>query len=156
VAVQGTPASLSPAAERAAVGRDALTAALAVLALYDIGLAVFMAAAPHAFYVKVGPFGAQNDHYIRDTATFSAAIGVGALVALRRPSWRVPVLAISTAQFALHTVNHLVDIGNAHPRWNGYFDFFSLAVATFVLAWLLRVARADAAASAPTRRKGAT
>lgn len=155
MAVQGTPASLSRTSERAAVREDALTAGLAVLAFYDIALSVFMAAAPHAFYAKVGPFGVQNDHYIRDTATFSAAIGVGALVALRRTSWRVPVLAISTVQFALHSVNHLVDIGNAHPHWNGYFDFFSLAAATILLAWLLRIARADDAGARP-RTKGPT
>lgn len=38
------------------------------------------------------------------------------------------MLAISTLQFALDSINHLVDITNAHPRWDGYFDFFSLAV----------------------------
>ena len=61
-------------------------------------------------------------------------------MAVVRPSWRVPVLAVTTVQFALHTVNHLVDIGDAHPRWNGYFDFFSLAAATVLLAWLWRIA----------------
>jgi hypothetical protein len=156
VAAQGTRASLSRTTERAAVRRDALKASLAVLAFYDIALAVFMAAAPHTFFSKVGPFGARNDHYIRDTATFSAAIGVGALIALRRRSWRVPVLAISTVQFALHSVNHLVDINNAHPQWNGYFDFFSLALATILLAWLLRIARADDRGGGPPRMKGAT
>jgi hypothetical protein len=156
VAVQGTPASFPQATQRAAIRADALKAALAVLAFYDIALAVFMAAAPHAFYAKVGPFGAQNDHYIRDTATFSAAIGVGALVALRQRSWRVPVLAISTIQFALHSVNHLVDINNARPHWNGYFDFFSLTLATILLAWLLRIARAHDRAGGRTRMKGAT
>jgi hypothetical protein len=156
VAVQGTPASLSQATQRAAVRADALKAALAVLAFYDIALAVFMAAAPHAFYSKVGPFGAQNDHYIRDTATFSAAIGVGALLALRQRSWRVPVLAVSTVQFALHSVNHLVDINNAHPHWNGYFDFFSLTLATILLAWLLRIARAHDRAGGQLRMKGTT
>ena len=113
-----------------------------MLAVYDLGLAVFMAVSPHSFFTNVGPFGARNDHYIRDTATFSAAIGVGLLIALRRPSWRVPMLAISTVQFALHSINHLVDIERAHPAWNGYFDFFSLAVATIVLGGVLRVALA--------------
>jgi hypothetical protein len=115
-------------------------AGIAVLAAYDLGLALFMAVSPHSFFANIGPFGARNDHYIRDTATFSAAIGVGLLIALRRPSWRVPMLAISTVQFALHSINHLVDIEGAHPAWNGYFDFFSLAVATIVLGGVLRVA----------------
>jgi hypothetical protein len=127
--------------------RDAVTAGVALLGIYSLGLALFMAVAPHAFYAKVGPFGLRNDHYIRDTATFSAAIGVGLLIALRRPSWRVPMLAISTVQFALHSINHLVDIEKAHPAWNGYFDFFSLAAATALLAVLLRIARVQASAT---------
>ena len=123
-------------------------AGIVLLAAYDLALAVFMAASPRSFFTTVGPFGARNDHYIRDTATFSAAIGVGLLIALRRPSWRVPMLAISTVQFALHSINHLVDIERAHPAWNGYFDFFSLAVATILLGWVLRLAlaRPDAGA----------
>jgi hypothetical protein len=113
---------------------------LAAFGAYHLALALFMAAAPRAFFTDVGPFGVLNSHYIRDTATFNAAIGAALLVAVRRPSWRVPVLALTTLQFALHSVNHLVDIARAHPAWNGYFDFFSLAAATLVLAWLLRAA----------------
>jgi hypothetical protein len=144
MAAQQRSARVPPAAERAALRHDAVTAGVALLGLYSLALAVFMAVAPHAFYSNVGPFGVRNDHYIRDTATFSAAIGVGLLLALRRPAWRVPMLAISTVQFALHSINHLVDIDKAHPSWNGYFDFFSLTVATLLLAWLLRLARAEA------------
>jgi hypothetical protein len=132
---------------RAALRGDAVTAGVALLGIYSVALAVFMAVAPETFYANVGPFGARNDHYIRDTATFSAAIGVGLLIALRRPSWRVPMLAVSTVQFALHSINHLLDIDKAHPAWNGYFDFFSLAAATILLAWLLRLARAGAPAT---------
>jgi hypothetical protein len=153
VAVQQRPAPFAGSA-RKELRRDALSAGVAVLAAYDLALALFMAVAPHAFYSKVGPFGIRNDHYIRDTATFSAAIGVGLVVSLRRPSWRVPMLAISVVQFALHSINHLVDIEKAHPSWNGYFDFFSLAAATLVLAWLLRVALAQSG-GAPVTRKGA-
>ncbi|HWX75156.1 MAG TPA: hypothetical protein VNZ05_07615 [Solirubrobacteraceae bacterium] len=143
MAVQQRPRALP--SERELARSDVLTAALALLALYDLALAVFMAAAPHAFFAHVGPFGTRNDHYIRDTATFSAAIGVGLVVALRRPSWRVPMLAISTVQFGLHSANHLLDIAKAHPAWNGYFDFFSLAAATVLLAGLLRLALAQSA-----------
>jgi heme/copper-type cytochrome/quinol oxidase subunit 4 len=83
-------------------------------------------------------------------------MGLALLVAVLRPSWRVPVLALATVQFALHSLNHLLDIGRAHPASIGYFDFFSLFVATVVLAWLWRMASFEAAgatrrASAPTR-----
>jgi hypothetical protein len=118
---------------------------LAMFAVYNIALALFMAVSPHAFYTAVGPFGAFNGHYIRDVSTYNAALGLGFVIALRRPSWSVPMLAISTAQFAFHSVNHLVDIGKARPAWTGYFDFFSLAAATVLLAWLLRAALAEQA-----------
>jgi hypothetical protein len=60
------------------------------------------------------------------------------LLAASRRSWRVPVLAFATLQFALHSINHLADIGAAHPSWLGPFDFISLALATVALAWLAR------------------
>jgi peptidoglycan/LPS O-acetylase OafA/YrhL len=112
-------------------------------AVYHLVLALFMAVAPRAFFTDIGPFGTLNTHYIRDTATFNAAIGVALAIAVRRPSWRVPVLALTTLQFALHSVNHLIDIGRAHPAWTGWFDFFSLTLATVALAWLLRAALAE-------------
>jgi hypothetical protein len=135
---------------------DALRVGLVLFALYHLGLAAFMAFAPHAFYKDIGPFEALNLHYIRDTASFSAALGVGFVVALRRPSWRVPVLGVTTVQFALHSLNHLLDAHKAHPEWTGWFDFGSLLASTLLLAWMLRAAvrQADSAnpviASTPT------
>jgi hypothetical protein len=114
-------------------------------AAVHLGLALLMAVSAHSFYTAVGPFGGYNGHYIRDVATFYAALGGGLLIALLRPSWRVPMLAITAIQYALHSVNHLIDIGKAHPAWNGYFDFFSLAAATVLLGWLLRAALSERA-----------
>jgi hypothetical protein len=119
---------------------EALRLGLILFALYHLGLAAFMAIAPHAFYKDIGPFEALNRHYIRDTATFTAALGVGFVVALRRPSWRVPVLGVTTVQFALHSLNHLLDAHKAHPEWTGWFDFGSLLASTLLLAWMLRTA----------------
>lgn len=116
-----------------------LKAGLVAFAAVDLGLALFMALAPHAFYRAIGPFGARNDHYLRDVATFYAAVGVTLALAVGRPSWRAPALAISTIQFGLHSLNHLLDIGKAHPAWVGYFDFFSLLAATVMLGWLWRI-----------------
>jgi hypothetical protein len=117
---------------------------LAIFAAIQLGLSLFMAVSPHGFYTAVGPFGAFNGHYIRDVASFYSAIGVGLLLAIGRVSWRVPVLAVTTVQYALHSVNHLLDIGKAHPAWTGYLDFFSLAAASLLLAWLWRVASLEA------------
>lgn len=132
----------------------ALAAGLWVFGAYHLLLGAFMAIAPHSFYKEIGPFGGYNGHYVRDVSTFMLALGVGLLVAVRKPSWRVPVLAVTTIQFALHSLNHLLDIGKAHPGWTGYSDFFSLAAATALLAWLLTLALAEARA-APTRQQGA-
>ncbi len=119
---------------------SSLSVGLAAFAFVELALALMMALAPHAFYVAIGPFGAYNAHYIRDVASFEAALGVALLLAVRRPGWRVPVLALATIQFALHSLNHLLDVGNAHPAWAGYFDFFTLAAATVLLARLWRAA----------------
>jgi hypothetical protein len=124
-----------------------LEVGIVLFALTELALAVFMAVAPHAFYKAIGPFGVFNPHYLRDVASFEGAIGVALLVSLRRRSWRAPVLALTTFQYALHSVNHLLDIGKAHPRWAGFFDFFSLAPATLLLAYLWRAASLESEGS---------
>lgn len=131
----GRPLSVAPP--------GTVTVGLAFFAITELVVALFMAIGPHAFYEDVGPFGVVNDHYIRDLATYNGAIGVALAVSIRRRSWRVPVLALTTIQYALHSVNHVVDIANAHPRYLGYVNFFMLAIATVLLAWLWRVAAAE-------------
>jgi hypothetical protein len=119
-----------PAARMASTVRVGLI----VFAAYHFAIAALMVFAPHAFFTNIGPFGVQNDHYLRDTATFNLAFGVSLAVAYRRASWRTPILFC----VALHAINHLADIGAAHPYWLGPFDFVSLALATAALAWLTR------------------
>lgn len=145
------------AAVRTAGALGPLELGIGCFALLHVALALLMAAAPHAFFKAIGPFGAYNAHYIRDTATFYAAVGIGGALSLRRVSWRTPLLAVLLVQYALHSLNHLLDIGRAHPKWTGYFDFCSLAAATLLLAWLLRESlRADRARShTPTHAKEA-
>jgi hypothetical protein len=117
---------------------------IAAFAAVELGLALFTVISAHSFYTAIGPFGAFNPHYLRDVASFEGAIGIALVLAIQRPSWRVPVLALATFQFALHSLNHLFDIGKAHPAWTGYFDFFSLFAATVALAWLWRMANTEA------------
>ncbi len=129
---------------------------LAAFGLAEIAIGVAQGAAPHAFYTAIGPFGPYNAHYARDVATFELAIGVALLIAIARPSWRVPVLGVAALQFGLHSLNHLLDIGAAHPAWTGYFDFASLTLATVALILLMRVAAGerDLPAAQPGRRSG--
>jgi hypothetical protein len=156
MATRSVAAPSSLAAPAAARAERVLTGGLVAFSVYDLALAAWMAVSPHTFYVRVGPFGAPNDHYVRDVATYNAAIGAALAIAVTRPTWRAPVLALTTLQFALHSVNHLVDIGKSHPAWNGPADFASLTVATVALAWLLReAARARRGPSPPPPIPGA-
>jgi peptidoglycan/LPS O-acetylase OafA/YrhL len=125
------------------LGARLLPVGLAALAAYGLALGILMAVAPGTFYAEIGPFGPRNDHYIRDTATFNLALGMVAFVAVRRASWRLPVLAFAVVQFGLHSVNHLVDIDEAEPAWVGPADFAGLVVATLLLALLIAGARRE-------------
>jgi hypothetical protein len=120
---------------------NVVRAGLVVFGLYLVGIALFAAVAPETFFEEVGPFGARNDHYIHDVAAFQGAVGVFLLLAVRRPTWRAPALAVASLQFALHALSHLVDIGDADPRWLGVAEFIGLALATAILVWLLVRAR---------------
>jgi hypothetical protein len=92
---------------------------------------------PGFFYDEIGPFGPRNDHYMGDVATWYLALGAATLVAVKRTSWRVPVLALALIQYALHSLNHLIDIGESDPGWIGPADFASLTLTTVLLAWML-------------------
>jgi hypothetical protein len=117
---------------------SAVKVGLIAFAAYQFAVAALMVFAPHTFFTDVGPFGVQNDHYLRDTATYNAAFGAALIVAYRQVEWRTPVLCCLALQFVLHSINHLADIGSAHPSWLGPADFISLSLATAVLVWLAR------------------
>ena len=118
--------------------RDIVGFALRILGALQLAQGALMVVAPHSFYDLVGPFGAYNDHYIRDVSTFFLALGVVMLVAATRPSWRAPVLAFAALQTGLHTINHVVDVGDADPVGVGVFDAVSLAALTALYLWLWR------------------
>jgi hypothetical protein len=96
---------------------------------------------PGFFYDSIGPYGARNDHYMADVATWYLALGAVALVALRRESWRIPVIALAFVQYALHSLNHLIDVGEADPGWLGPASLVSLALTTILLGAMLRSPR---------------
>lgn len=110
------------------------------LAAYHLVLGLWMVVSPGTFYDLIGPFGTRNDHYLRDVATFYLAFAAGLAVAVRRPSWRVPVVAVVALEYLFHVVNHIVDVSDASPGWVGPADVVSLALVCGLLAWLWRVA----------------
>ena len=92
---------------------------------------------PGFFHDEIGPFGPRNDHYMADIATFYLALGAATLIAVRRTSWRVPVLGLALIQYTLHSLNHLIDIGESDPSWLGPANFSSLLLSTLLLGWML-------------------
>ena len=137
------------------MSESSFRAVLVLLGVYQLAQAAWMIVSPGSFFDAIAGFGAQNDHYIRDNATISVAIGVGLLVAAKRPSWRFPVLAVSAVWFLAHAVNHVFDIGESDPDWVGPVDFVLILLAGLVLLWLaLLAARADAERASPGGRRG--
>ncbi len=125
-------------------GERLLVVGLVAYGLYHLALGLLMVIAPGTFFAEIGPFGVQNDHYIRDTATYNLAAAAVLFAAARLRSWRVPVLVFLLIQFAFHSINHLVDIDEATPESLGVADFVGLLAGTALLALLLLMARRSA------------
>jgi hypothetical protein len=111
---------------------------LIVFAVTQLLLGLLLWVTPGFFFEEIGPFGERNDHYMGDIATFYLALGAVALMSVRRESWRVPVLTLALVHYVLHSVNHLIDIGEADPSWIGPADFASITLGAVLLAWLLK------------------
>lgn len=123
---------------RSAVRTDrVLDLLLIAFGLYWLVLGAWMVIHPASFFDKVGPFGARNDHYIRDNATWALALGALVLATVRRVSWRIPVLLLALLQDGLHTINHIADVNKAHPHRVGVFDAVSLALLAVLIVWLV-------------------
>jgi hypothetical protein len=75
-----------------------------------------------------------NTHDLRDFATFYIALGLGLLVAAARLGWRLPVLALAAVEYALHTINHAVDVGRSDPPWLGPAELVALLLTTSLFA----------------------
>ena len=115
-----------------------MKALLAAFAAGQVIIGLLLWLTPGFFFDEIGPYGERNDHYMADVATWYLALGMVAFVAIRRASWRVPVLAFALIQYALHSLNHLIDLGEADPSWLGPANFVSLLLTTFLLVWMLR------------------
>lgn len=101
----------------------------------------WMLLAPGSFTEQVAPFGERNDHLLRDLASWELALAAIAALAVTRPAWRVPAVALALVHFSLHAVNHLVDVNEADPGWVGVADLISISLGAAALAWLLQRVR---------------
>jgi hypothetical protein len=132
-------------ADRVAVRHGAdesrLRSVIALLAVTQLGLGAFLALAPGAFFDLIATYGERNDHFLRDVSTFYLAFGALLLGALERRTWRAPLLAFGALQYGLHSINHLIDVGDADPGWLGPFNLVSLLLLTGLFAYALRASR---------------
>lgn len=124
---------------------DAVPATLVFYGVTQLALGLWMLFAPGSFFDALGPFGAQNDHYIRDVSTWNLALGVVCLLVARGgPVWhrgRAAVLLFAGLQALAHTVNHVADAGSADPGWVGVFDAISLGAVAAALLVVWRIAQ---------------
>lgn len=120
---------------------------LALLGAVQLLTGVVMLVDPGFFYREIASYPPPNDHFTRDLGTFTVALGLALLWSARAPSWRLPLLAFALVQFALHTVNHLVDIDATETSSHGPVNFAAIAVGTAFVALLF---------VAEVRRRGAS
>ena len=113
-----------------------LRTVLLVASAYHLILGAFMFFAPGPFYDSVAEFPPRNDHFIKDISTFYIALGIVLYISVRRSSWRVPILFFATVEYAIHAINHLIDVGDAVSDGKGWFNFFSISLLTLILAAL--------------------
>ena len=116
---------------------------LIAFGVYSVLIGLFMMLAPGAFFDTLGNFGARNDHYIFDNATFELPLGLLLLTAARWPSWRVPALAFATLHWGLHALSHILDTHHGAGDWVGLLEFAGLVMATALLAIALRYSVVD-------------
>ena len=96
-----------------------------------------------SFFEHVGRYGAENAHYVGDAGSFTLAFGITLLLAVGRPTWRTPILYLGATWYALHAVNHLLDIDeNRISEFRGTLDTILIAAGAIALAWLARAAEA--------------
>ncbi len=115
---------------------------LVFFGLLNVAFGVIALVAPGTFFDEIGRYPPENHHYIGDVGAFQAAVGAVFLLAVRYPSWRVPVLVLGAILYGLHSLNHLFDIGEARSDARGIFDTVALATAAAVLAYLAKAAAA--------------
>jgi hypothetical protein len=114
---------------------------IGLLALIDLGTAIWIVVAPHSFFDNVGPFGPYNSHYLGDAAALIGGIGLALAASLRWPALRAGALAVALASTGLHAINHWIDVNDAHAGSDaGIGDAISITVLALFTAYLLSLA----------------
>jgi hypothetical protein len=111
----------------------------AICALVYLVPALWIVVAPHGFFDTIGPFGTYNAHYLGDAAAFQGGIGLALAAAVVWPQLRSGALLAALLATGLHTINHWIDVNNAHAGSNaGASDAIQLTIGTILIAGLFR------------------
>jgi hypothetical protein len=131
----------------------AMRLTLTLAGLINLALGLLALIFPDTFFNQIGHYGVENSHYVGDIGAFTAASGVGLLLAVSRPSWRPPLLWVGVVWFSLHSLNHLFDIGEAKSDFRGIADTVGLGLIAVLTLFLARDAERlrDAAPPGETR-----
>jgi hypothetical protein len=116
-----------------------LQVALALIGVINAATGALALIAPDTFFDQIGTYGVENSHYVGDVGAFVLAYGIALLIAIRVPSWRVPVLALGAIYYGLHALNHVFDTGEARSEARGWGDTITIAFGGLLLAYLARV-----------------
>lgn len=128
---------------------SAMRLTLVLAGAVNLALGLLALIAPGTFFDEVGRYGIENTHYVGDNGSFTAAAGLGLLLAVNRPSWRAPLLWVGAIWFGLHALNHLFDVGEARSDARGVFDTGALALVALLTAFLAKEAERLRVAAPP-------
>ena len=129
-------ATLEQPAGRAQARTDIVTAVLLVVGAIQILTGITALAVPGGFYDAIAGYPPENEHFIQDLGSWQIALGAIALSGARRQDWRVPLLGLIGLQYALHTIPHILHVGDSDPSWHGPFGLVAQAIGTLILVGL--------------------
>jgi hypothetical protein len=112
---------------------------VALLAAFHVALGLFQLLAAGTFFEHVGNYGAENTHYVGDVGSFTLGYGIALAIAVRRTSWRVPVLWVGALWYLVHAVNHATDVVEAISTARGWLDTLLILIGAAALAYVAHV-----------------
>ena len=119
-----------------------IRAVLLVVGVSQLAVGVLAFVAPGAFYDLLAGYPPENHHFLMDIGSWNVALGAIALYGAGRPDWHVPLLGFLALQYVLHTIAHIVDVGDADPEWQGVFALVTQGFGAAVLIALFVKERA--------------
>ena len=126
-------ATVQEPAPRAHAGTDLVTVVLTIVGVTQVAIGLLAFLAPGAFYDLVAGYPPENHHFLMDIGSWNVALGAIALYGARRAEWRTPLLGLIGLQYVLHTIAHIVDVGDADPSWQGPFALVTQGLGAVVL-----------------------